>query len=196
METIIAIAVFVFLMAGVASLFKELITGYKQKDKAINNVDQARALEFTFGNELRNAGYGNDGSYPLNQAGNTQIIFFSNYRANSTSTMNRIRYFVASTTLYKGVVVPTGNPLSYNLSNESTTTVLSDLTSSTTPVFYYYNGNYAGTSSPLAQPINVNQVKFIKMNLVVLKQDVKNSVTSFVVSSGSTIRNLKTNLGN
>ena len=53
----------------------------------------------------------------------------------------------------------------------------------------------ASTQSSLAQPVNVTQVKFVKINLQIYnKAGVKNTNT-YTVTAGAAIRNLKTNLG-
>jgi prepilin-type N-terminal cleavage/methylation domain-containing protein len=194
-ETIVAISIFTMIAAGTAALFKEVLSGSSQRRLSMNNVDQARVLEFTFANELRNAVTGNDGSYPLNEAEDTEIIFYSSYRAPS-GIANRIRYYYSANTLYKGVVVPTGSPLSYNLNSETIYEVQNDVVNTPgVPIFYYYDDNYGGTTTPLSQPVNINQVKFAKLHLFILNQDVRSSTTTFPVSAGATIRALKTNLG-
>lgn len=193
LETLVSVAIFVLIIGGSATLFKESLSGSAQKMVAIGNVDQARSVIFNFANELRNAAYGVDGSYPLNQATDTQVIIFSNYGTNLASP-SRIRYFVSTSTLYKGVTAPTGT--AYNLGNEVLTPVEGGVVNPVgTPLFYYYDGSYTGTTSPLVQPVNINSVKFIKMNLVVLTQEVRNGTSTFSVVGGAAIRSLKTNLG-
>ncbi len=103
---------------------------------------------------------------------------------------------MSSGALYKGVIDPSGTPLSYNTANEVTTKLISDMSIGANPLFYYYDGNYNGSGSSIAQPVNINQVKFVKINLSILKQSVQNSTSTFTVSGGAAIRNLKNNLGN
>jgi prepilin-type N-terminal cleavage/methylation domain-containing protein len=193
LETLVSLAIFLLIIGGSATLFKESFSGSSQKLVAIGNIDQARATIFNFANELRNASYGVDGSYPINESSDSEVIFFSNYGTSLTSP-SRIRYFVATSTLYKGVTPPNGT--AYNLGNEVLTAVEGGITNPVgTPLFYYYDGSYTGTTSPLVQPVNINSVKFIKMNLVVLTQDVRNGTSTFSVTGGAAIRSLKTNLG-
>jgi hypothetical protein len=64
------------------------------------------------------------------------------------------------------------------------------------PLFSYYDGTYNGTGNALSQPVNINVVRFIKINLTVLKDAVQNGTSTFTVTAGASIRNLKTNLGN
>ena len=194
-EMLMAIFIFSLLIGGVLLLFKTIVTTSTQQTLALGGTDQARKVAFNFVNEIRTAATGNDGAYSLTEASSTEIILYSSYGSIGLA-VNRIRYYASGGTLYKGIVIPTGNPLNYNLNSEIVKPVQTGLANGGTSLFYYYDGSFSGTSTPLAQPINVNQVKFVKINLIVLTQDIKNSTSTFSVSAGGTIRNLKTNLGN
>lgn len=185
-ETIVVISIFTILALGVTTLFSHIFINSRERLVSIDNIDQARLVANNFTNEIRVASVGNDGSYPINQAGDNQIIFYSNY-GQAAGIISRIRYYSATSTLYKGVTIPTGSPLIYNLNTEKITAVQNNMISTTTPIFYYYDGNYTGSSTPLIQPINANQVKYVKINLNLDKENI---------SAGASIRNLKTNLGN
>lgn len=195
-ETLSTIFIFSIIMVGTTLLLRNIFISGGQQPLALDVVDRARIVIYNFTNELRNATPGNDGSYPLNQANNSQIIFYSTYGSATSTQINKIRYYVSETTLYKGIITPSGNPLTYNPASEKSTILITNLSNTTTPIFYYYDGNYAGTSTPLTQPINVNNVKFVTINLILPTQDSRNSTTTFTITAGGTIRNLKTNLGN
>lgn len=194
-ETIVTIFIFSILALGVNTLFTHIYINSRDRLISMDNADYARSVAFNFTNELRVAVTGHDGSFPLNQAGDNQIIFYSNYKQ-ADGLVARFRYFLATSTLYKGVVTPSGSPLSYNLAQEKITAIQNNIVSTGGPIFYYYDGNYTGTSSPFTQPVNVNQVKYVRLSLNILKQDQKVSASTFTVSAGTSIRSLKTNLGN
>lgn len=194
-ETLVTIGIFVILMLGITILFKNIYVTSNQQSLSLETTDQARLELFNFTNEIRNATNGNDGSYPIIQADNAQVVFFSSFGA-TDNNINRIRYYVVNSTLYKGTTIPTGSPKTYNLSTETVLPVVTNIAATTSSIFYYYDGNYDGTSTPLTQPVNVNQIKFVKMNLTITKQDARNSTSTFSVIAGGAIRNLKTNLGN
>ena len=195
-ETLTMIVVYGLVMIATANLLRIMYMNSSTDPAALNQVDQARAVATSFVNELRDATYGNDGSYPLNQASTTQIIFFTPYGSQSSTTMLRIRYYLSGTTLYKGVIVPSGSPATYNSGNEIVTRVLTNVSNGSTPVFTYYAGTYAGTSSPLAQPVNINKVTYVQIALGSLLEEVRGASTTFTTMTGTAIRNLKTNLGN
>jgi type II secretory pathway pseudopilin PulG len=194
-EIVVTVAIFIILIFGVSAMLNNIFVNSKQELLSINTIDQARLALATFTNEIRNATTGSDGSYPLSQAGDFQIIFYSNFGINPT-IIKRIRYYISGNTLYKGVVLPAGSPLSYNLSSESVTAVASGVSNGSFPVFYYYDGNYNGTTSAISQPVNINNVRYVKINLMVLNQIMPNSASSFLVTAGGTIRSIKNNLGN
>lgn len=193
-ETIVAIAIFGALMLGVTLMVKDIFVNSRNQIGSLGTASQARLVASRFVNEIRNAQYGIDGSYPLYTAGDQQIIFFSDYGGDAT-TIYRIRYYLSSGVLYRGVTAPSGIPPVYNSSDEVISPVQLNIQNGSTPVFYYYNGDYAGSGSSLNQPINVNDPKYVQINLNILQGDSQNGTASYTVKVGSSIRNLKTNLG-
>jgi|SRR3989338_1365041 len=191
-ELIISIAIFLVLIIGAANLLVSIIQNPKAQLAAMDNIDRARFVSSNFINEIRAAAYG---SYPLIEAENSEIIFYSPVGA-SSGNVNRIRYYVSGDTLYKAVIVPVNGI--YNLSSEVVTPVLTSLSNGGDPLFYYYNGSYNGVANitPLSQPVNVVQVKFVKMNLTVKKQITAQDASTFSLNAGTAIRVLKNNLSN
>jgi hypothetical protein len=62
-----------------------------------------------------------------------------------------------------------------------------------TPLFTYYDDAYAGSGSPLGSPINVNEVRYVHMTLIVDK-DPNRTPLPLRIEGGSSVRNLKDNL--
>lgn len=192
MEALVTIAIYGVVIIAAAELLRLLYTRTNQQPLMLNAIDSTRSVESDFTNALRDASTGTDGSYPITQASSSQIIFFSSFGYGTS--VARIRYFVSGTTLYKGVTLPSGN--AYNLATEAVIPIVVNLGSSTLPVFQYYDGTFAGTTSPLVQPVNINAVTYVQMNLSVPIGAVRNSTSTFLMTTGTMIRNLKTNLGN
>lgn len=196
-ETIVTVVIFGVVLIGTARLLIVIFTNSTTDPNALNAVDQAQSTASNFVNQLRDAAYGNDGSYPITEASTTEIIFFSPYGSTGSTTVDRIRYYIASSTLYQGITAPSGSPASYNPANEKVTTVVNHVAGvGTSTIFFYYSGSYAGTSTALSQPVNVNKVTFVGLMMSVLVQEIHNATTTSVISTGAAIRNLKTNLGN
>jgi prepilin-type N-terminal cleavage/methylation domain-containing protein len=189
-EVVVSISVFVLIAGAAVELF---IFIFPKKGNIIieqlSSQNETRKVVDDFVNEIRGATYSSIGSYPLAEASSTEIIFYSNPGANSLR--DRIRYFLSGVTLQKGIIEPSGNPLEYNLSTETTSTVLHGVVPTTT-IFTYYDANYTGDEPPLTQPIEVGQVKMVGIK-VIIDKDPLNSPNSFTTESKAIIRNLKDN---
>lgn len=189
-EVMVAVAIFSVLMFVVTGLLLSIIQNPKLQLSAMSNIDQARSVASKFTNEIRAAAYG---TYPLTEANDSEITFFSPIGA-ATGNINRIRYYTQNNVLYKGVIVPING--AYNPASEVLTPVLI-VQNASVPLFYYYNGDYnaSGTGTALLNPVNVNDVKFVEINLIV--QNPENTGNStFNLKSGAAIRILKNNLRN
>ena len=193
-ELMVSLFGFSIIVWGLLWLFSNIFFLSKGQNGLLSDSDQARKIVFQIASELRNAQTGSNGAYVLDTAATQQIIFYSP-NADTDPGIERIRYFVQNGKLWKGVTEYNG--ATYNTSTESTYSVQNDLANGANPVFYYYDGSYVGSStqSSLTQPVNPTQVKIVQIKLQIYnKAGLKNN-TSFTVTSGAAIRNLKTNLG-
>jgi len=196
-ELIVSLAIFTVLSLGVIALVSNIFTGSNKQAALLANNDQARQVGARLTNELRNATTAATGAYAIDTAADQQLIFYSN--ADTDASIERIRYYIQNGKLYRGVTEPSGSPAAYNITNEVSTAVQNDIGNGATPLFYYYNDSYDGTSAnntPLAQPVNVTAVRFIKLNLMILNKGGVANTKTYTVTAGAAIRNLKTNLGN
>jgi len=186
-EILVAITILSLLFFVVAGLLIGIIEKPKSQLIAMDNVDQARFVSSSFTNEIRAAAYG---TYPITEAKDSEIIFYSPIGA-SAGGINRIRYYIAGDILYRGVIAPPSV-------TESTMAVLTGISNGATPLFYYYGDDYDGNGNgvALSTPANVNNVKFVEINLVVKKQTTLQDTSTFSLKSGATIRILKNNLNN
>jgi hypothetical protein len=132
------------------------------------------------------------GAYPIAQVSTSTITFFSN--VDSDSVKEQVRYYLSNKKIYKGVIKPTGNPLVYSAGAEVTTLEISDvINSSSTPIFQYYDTNYAGSGSALASPVDIPSVRLVKVN-VIIEKDSNRSPVPLSITSQVSVRNLKDNL--
>lgn len=196
--TIIEVTIVVFgfslIAVGLIALVSQLLTASFKQTGESATIDQARSAVASAMNELRNATTGTNGAFALDTTQSQQVIFYSNVGFGPTAP--KIRYFAESGKLYKGVIYPVNNV--YNSSAEVTTLVLNNLVATSSPIFYYYDGTYDGTPAtdhPLTQPVNVTQVKFVKISLPIYNKAGVLSNNIYTVTAGAALRNLKTNLG-
>jgi type II secretory pathway pseudopilin PulG len=192
-ELLVALFGFTLIIFGLASLFSGIFATSNQQGGLLRDNNQAQNLAFEIAGELRNAQTGDNGAYVLDTAGSQQIIFYS--ATSQNPAIQRIRYFVQNGQLWKGITFYNGS--TYNTSTETTYDVQNDLANGANPVFYYYDGTYTGSSTQvsLTQPVNVTQVKFVKVYLQIYNKAGVNNTNSYSVTAGAAIRNLKTNLG-
>lgn len=192
-EVTVSVAVFALLGVGIIALVSNIISTGSQQGVLSANADQARKASFRLMQELRNAVTSSTGAYALSDVSDQQLIFYSN--VDGGSDVERVRYYLSAGSLYRGIVKPSGSPLTYNPANEITKIVQDNVANGTTPLFYYYPDSYDGDGNPLSQPVTITQVKIIKLNLQVYnKGGVKNN-NFYTVTASGTIRNLKSNLG-
>lgn len=152
--------------------------------------NEGRMIIQNFTNELRRAAVSSIGAYPIEVAEPQQIIFYSNI--DTDTWRERVRYFLDETTLKKGITKPAGNPLSYNPAAEVITNVAYDVANGAAQVFYYYDENYAGSGASLATPVNVSNVRLVKISLE-LEEDPYASPEPLHVETVAEVRNLKSN---
>lgn len=193
-EVLIAIFIFSLISVGIVMTVSNLFSAATKQGGLLADQDQARKLIFQVTNELRNAAAGANGAYQLESAGNQQLIFFTNTNQSSVIT-ERVRYYLQNGKVYKGITKYSGG--AYNTSTERTILMQNNIASSTAPLFYYYGGNYTGSStqSALSQPVSVADVKYIRMSIQILnKAGVKNQ-NYYSVNGGAAIRSVKNNLG-
>lgn len=192
-EVVMTVAIFAAIAYGLIALVSGVFTNSTQQGSLLTGSDQARKVAFTLTNELRNATTGVNGGYSLAQTDNQQLVFYSN--VDSAADIEKIRYFVQTNKLYKGVTKPSGT--TYNPAQEVSVAVLDDLANGATPLFYYYDGTYNGNADNfLTQPVNIGQVRFVKLNLMVYKKAGVTNTATYTVTGSATIRQLKDNLGN
>lgn len=193
-EVVTTVAIFTILAYGTLALISNLIGSSAGQSALLSGSDQARKAVFNLTNELRNASTSGTGGYPLAEASAQQLTFYSN--VDGGSDIERLRYFVNAGALYRGVLKPGGSPLAYDPANEISNVAQSDLGNGGNPVFYYFDDTYDGTvDNYLLQPVNINNVKLVKIRLDIVNTGGTTDSNLYTVTGEATMRNLKTNLG-
>ncbi len=187
------------LLVVITATFAVSISGFKNQFfmQELNDATEEakRGIEVMVA-EIREAANGDDGSYPLVSAQNFELIFFSNIDEDGLT--ERVRYFLDSSQLKRGITKPNGFPLVYDPeNNEAADTLVSYVSNdlSSEPIFFYYNQNYPGddAKNPLTAPANLLAVRAIKIRLF-CNVNLERAPDDIELSSFVQIRNLKTNL--
>lgn len=193
-EVTVVVFVFAVIASGVIMLVSSVLTNSQNQELQMYNASQARRLSFLIMEELREATQSNVGAYPLATSNSQELTFYSNI--DGGLDIERVRYFIQSGKLNRGVVKPTGSPLIYNMLTERVAQIQGDVANiGTDPLFYYYDSAYDGTADTfLPQPVDTTDVRYVKMNLKIYNRAGSANASTYTISTAGTLRNLKTNL--
>lgn len=189
----------IILVAGIAAVFVFVVAGFQtnlnimqnltnQELQSRQDVDQTFQIMTT---EIRSAGPSSLGAYAIDSAGTSSFAFYSDI--DKDGLFERLRYFLGTSTVQKGVIKPAGNPLVYATSSETVTSVVNNVRiTSSTKLFNYYDANYTGTQPSMTYPIDVTQIRLVQFSVYVDVNASSAPKASFF-SSIVDIRNLRSN---
>ena len=151
----------------------------------------ARRMLKSIVRELRSASPSSLGAYPISLANATSLTFFVDL--DNDGYKEQVRYFLQGNELKKGVIKPSGSPLTYNPASEQMSTMVRDINNGSSPIFEYFDSNYAGTGASLTEPVQITKIRLIRITLSIEK-DSNKSPKPITVMSQVFLRNLKDNL--
>lgn len=100
-------------------------------------IDSARkGLRLSFQN-LRQATYGEDGSYPIQSAATSSITFYSD--VDNDGSVEKIQLYLSNLSFYRSVTEATGTPLAYTATPATTTIAAYVRNATSSPIFRYYD---------------------------------------------------------
>lgn len=188
-ETLFGVAIFV-VIALLLTLFSRNVWIYNAFIAgSLTDTDAGRQVLKTLTSEIRTASTADTGAYTISSASATSFTFYSDI--DNDNLKEKVRYFLSGTSFQKGVIKPSGSPLTYNPANETISTLVDKLANSL--LFEYYDRNYDGTTVPLSSPVNIPAIRLVKITIV-LDKDPNKSPTFMTFSTQVSIRNLKDNL--
>lgn len=191
LEVIIVTALFAIVLSALVSFRGNLdILNNLISQKLQSRKDLQQTLQI-FVTELRSAGPSSVGAYPIETAATSSIVFYSDI--DKDGLFERVRYSLASGTIEKGITKPTGNPLTYATSSEVTTTIVNYVVvQPSSTIFSYYDTNYTGSEPALTPPIDVSQVRLVKISIYA-DVDPQHSPLPVFFTETANIRNLRSN---
>ncbi len=193
-EAVVTIAILLMIGTGIIAFERSVLTNTKVLQSSLSAQQQERRTLAVFVSDLRSATQSAAGAYAIEAAGTSTLTFYAN--VDGDASVERIRYFVATGTLKRGVIKPTGT--TYITANEKISTIVNNIANSTsTALFTYYDTGYDGFTSsstdPLPVPITIPSIRMIKISMVVNPNGVRAPVMQ-TYSTQVSIRNLKDNL--
>jgi prepilin-type N-terminal cleavage/methylation domain-containing protein len=191
-EVIVSSALLVLISMGISAFGRDIFSLNSGLSQNMTAQMEGRKVLKTLISELRSASPSSLGAYPIAQAGTSSLIFYSNI--DSDQQKERLRYFLEGTDLKRGVINPSGNPLTYPVGSEKIELLVRDVRNEAdTPMFSYFDEMYAGTTSPLSIPVTVTSVRLIRAT-VIIDADQNRSPGPIIITSQGVLRNLKDNL--
>jgi len=183
-ETIMMVALTAAVLMVLASLIQYF---YKTNAFTLHQsqaVQSARtSIEHSM-RDIREASYGADGSYPVSAAATSSITFFANI--DNDSAVEKVRYYLSNTTLYRGITDPNEAASSYAGQPEVNTLVVNNIRNGTsTPLFTYFDAN--GTI--LTDPVNVALISSVRTS-VRTDVDPERAPLIYELSGSATLRNI------
>lgn len=190
-ETLIAMFIIILIGLAIVNFQLDIFSLNKITNNNLVAQEDARGALKTMSSEIRSMSPSSLGAYPLMEVSTSTLTFYTD--TDDDSLRERVRYFLTGTTLKRGQIKPTGNPLIYNSANETTKELIHNVANATSSIFSYYDTTYDGTSSALPQPVNILPVRLIKIN-VIIDDNLLKSTPPLNMTTQISIRNLKDNL--
>ena len=190
-EVVVALVIFGLISMAAAPLALKLLRGTEELESEGQVRQQSLLFMNRFIKELRTAQPAHDGSYPLSLTNPDEIIFYSDYQADDV--IERLRYYLDGETMKGAVIVPRGDPLTYDPDDEEVKDIFHQESPLGSDVFQYYDSSYNGapTGTPMTPPFDVAEVRLVKF--AVLVQPTATGTRPFEFTSQVTIRNLQDN---
>jgi YD repeat-containing protein len=190
-EIIVVVAIALVIFVGVFNFGTNIFSfNYNAQENLSAQTDSRRILK-TMVKELRSASPSSLGAYPIVSAATSGIVFFSNIDGDNYK--EQVRYYLQNKELKRGLIKPSGSPLTYNPNDEQTITLIKNINNGSEAIFEYFDASYTGTSTPLAQPVQTTKIRLVRITLKIEKTPGK-SAGPIIAESQVFLRNLKDNL--
>lgn len=189
-EIIVVIAISSLLMVGLIRFMAGALPIYRSTFLQVLADETARVQLKRISHEIREVRPSDTGAYPIVEASAQKFVFYANI--DSDVATERVRYELIGTNLVRGITKPSGNPLTYDVSQEVVSVIARSIQNGANPVFYYYGSNYPADQAQVPGS-NIANITYMAFTLTI-DQDVTQDPKAIVVQSQVQFRNLKTNL--
>lgn len=187
LESVVTISIVLTAVVLATSLIYQGLKLYRKSQQENETLTTLKKISKQMVSEIREMQTSQQGAYPLETAEEQTLAFYANI--DQDDLIEKIRYFFENDTLKKGVIKPSGEPLTYNPEEEDIKTLLSDIDTDNSH-FSYFDENYWTNEDPLPFPVDKNKVRLIKIKLTVL---IPSTNSDFTITTAAQLRNLKEN---
>ncbi len=184
-ETVVVISLTSLVGIGLLSMITYFYRSNAFLLEATTAVDSAsRGLTEAL-TSLREASYGEDGSYPVAAAATSSITFYGDM--DRDASVERVRLYLSGGVFYRGVTEAVGNPPSYGGQAEASSVIATYVKNATsTPVFRYYDDD----GIQLTGAIDLSRVRSIRTRLDVDINPLR-APNILILEGAATLRNLR-----
>ena len=134
---------------------------------------------------IREASYGDDGSYPIEAAATSSLTFYSDF--DKDNSVEKERYTLINGTLYRVVTNSGGSPPGYAGQPVSTSTIAAYVSNGTVPIFTYFDSSGTQLS---ATSTDESAIASVTITLMVDLNPAR-APNIFTLSEMATLRNLR-----
>ena len=167
-------------LADFRGIFRESLSVQQELQQTLNRiVPEVRSMEPS-----------STGSYPILDASENSFTFYSDL--NKDGLVERVRYFLDGDVFKKGVIVPSGNPLSYDPADETILEMVHNVLS-TDNIFSYYDTTYTGGGGSMGFPVEILSIRLVRVSITA-DQGLNVASGPITLSTQATMRNLRSNL--
>ncbi|EKD66890.1 MAG: hypothetical protein ACD_48C00689G0003 [uncultured bacterium] len=164
-ELVVTIGIIVIIGTALAIFMVDNFKFHRMAMEEGSSMGEAQKIVDNMKKEIRSATESENGSFPIESAGNQTLVFYSDYDKDEIA--ERIRYQLSGQNLERGTIEPTsGETPEYLPENEQTVLINTHVVNEAVPIFYYYDENYTGTQSPM-NPIVELDIRVIGIHLIV-----------------------------
>lgn len=187
-EILVALGIFSLIILALANFQVDVWSQNNLINSSLNADSEMRSALKKMVAELRGTAQSDTGTYQISTATKNTLTFFSD--VDGDGRREQVRYFLTGTSLQRGLIKPTGNPLAYVAGTETLTTVVHSVANPNQELFAYHDQNYTGTETALVEPINIPLIRLIKITLTVDENPTK-PPAPLTLGSQVSIRSLK-----
>ena len=192
-EFIFAVVIATIIVMAITLFARDILSINTSAQSSLTAILESRKILSVMVKELRSTAPSALGSYPIEEAATSTIIFFAD--VDEDDVADRVRYFLDPVTrdITRGVIIASGDPPDYAAA-ETFSTLMTDVgNATTTPIFDYYSGAYTGSGIPLLMPIDIPLIRLVKITIDIVSDPNKSSGAR-TITSDAALRNLKDNL--
>lgn len=134
---------------------------------------------------IREASYGDNGSYPIANAATSTLTVYSDF--DDDNSIEQVRYVLNGNTLYRAVTNSAGLPPNYSGQPSSTSTIATYVQNGATPIFTYYDVDGVVLS---ATSTDTTRVAAVRITLTVDLNPLR-APNLFTLEETTTLRNVR-----